>query len=147
MLEDEIKNETGLFSTSPTKKVTVSIDDDLFGPKKQKDDDLFTPVSVSTKPRKADDALFNSSSSAKSKPSAGTSASLFDKPPEDIFKSDPPRQVATGSEDIFASSYKDDRVVGSGANKKLDDLLGSPVKKSVKAKKAKEDTDAGQVGF
>ena len=140
-LEDEIKSETGIFSTSLSKKVKVTVDDDLFG-----------SVTVTPKARKADsdeDDLFAPTPSSRPKPSAKTkppsqpttTASVFDNPPEDIFApSLGSRQEAVGADDIFASDKP------SNTGKKLDDLLASPSRKGATlAKEGVEETDGVKV--
>lgn len=146
-LEEEIKQETGIFSTSPSKKVTVPIDQDLFGsvevvkPKKKQrgvvdeEDDLFAPVAPKPKPKPSgDDNLFSSGKSAK--PAKPASESMFDSPPEDIFQTSGSASSRQAADDIFASTEK-----GAGPKKNLDELLGSPAKKEVKTKTVTEETD------
>ncbi len=147
-LEDEIKQNTGIFSTSPTKKIPVSVDDDLFASMKTADpmkaaaddDDLFAPA-TSTKPKKGASDLFGSSPPSKkpSKSAPAAAGNVFDEPPEDIFASaSSSRQAAIGADDIFASS-KDNK-----PKKQLDDLFSS-TKKSAKTNGVLEETDAGKV--
>lgn len=155
-LESEIQSETGIFSTSPSKKVKVTIDDDLFGsikvdqkPRVDSDDDLFaTPAPSKPKSKKATESLFATSPPSSSKPQQPQpTASVFDSPPEDIFAPSPgTRQAAVGADDIFASS-----TTAASGSKNLDELLGSPgSKKGGGGKKAKveakvEETDGDKV--
>ena len=153
-LEKEIQDETGIFSTSPSKKVKVAIDDDLFGslkvdpkPRAGLEDDIFAaPAPSKPKSKKGTESLFATSS----KPlQPNPTTSVFDSPPEDVFAPSPgTRQAAVGADDIFASST----AAGAGGNKNLDELLGSPgAKKGVATgKKAKveakaEEMDGGKV--
>jgi hypothetical protein len=140
-LESEIQSETGIFSTSPSKKVKVTLDDDLFGsikvdtkPKTDSDDDLFaTPASSKPKAKKTTGSLFATNPSSKPTPAA---ASAFDSPPEDIFAPSPgTRQAAVGADDIFASS------TAVPPTKNLDDVLGSPTKKGKKQAKPEVQED------
>ena len=136
-LEKEIKSETGIFSTSPSKKVAVTIDADLFGSVKvdskraaDSDDDLFAPVASKPNPSKAaSNDIFANGKPPQSLSQATATVSVFDSPPEDIFAPSLGSQQATGGQpdDIFASSK-----VTSG--KKLDDLLGSPSRKGAQEK-------------
>lgn len=145
-LESEIQNETGIFSTSPSKMVRVSIDDDLFGSIKVKprlksdsDEDLF--ASTKPKPVKPGDSLFATSSKPPQPPSQPTASNVFDSPPEDVFAPSPgSRQAAVGADDIFASS----KAATSG---NLDELLGSTSKKGTVRRAGVEETDTGKVPF
>lgn len=156
-LESEIQDETGIFSTSLSKKVRVPTrDDDLFGSIKVKpklksdsDDDLFAaPVTSKPKATKPSDSLFSTSPPSVSNPTQSLSqptatSSVFDSPPEDIFApSTGSRQAAVGADDIFATSKATSGV--ADGSKKLDDLLGSPKKTTVK-KEAVEETDGRKV--
>ena len=150
-LEDEVKRETGIFGTSPTGKVKVSVDDDLFGigpakvaPKTrgaEDDDDLFAPISSKPKKPTVNEDLFSTGSVSAQPPKAPVSSSVFDSPPEDIFQSAPTsstRQAAVGADDIFASSKVDK------GPKNLDDIFASPTRKEPKPKAtsaAVEETD------
>lgn len=140
-----------MFSTS--KKITVSVGDDLFNSagvepvKKREDiDDLFATTTKMRSGRgRGEEDLFASGdpvpkAQTRSQPTANVN--VFDSPPEDIFAASVPSSDV-GSVDIFASSAKD---VGVSDSKKLDELLGSPSRKGGKTTKgAKDETDAGKV--
>lgn len=164
-LENEIKEETGIFGTSPSKKVTITMDDDLFSSKKTStlsskqnggfNDDLFDsyPPKKNAKPLKNDNDLFSTSAlkgpGVKSQSQPTPTVSVFDSPPEDIFAPPPGKQVGNGEpDDLFAPGKIDDESASMGS-KKLDVLLGSSSSSSKKSDKTKpgeiEETDQGQV--
>ena len=153
-IEDEMSKETGLFSSKKAaSKVTVTVGDDLFGSsgigstpaksdifqeKSGNFSDLFAASGTkpATKPTKRDD-LFSSSTTGPSKkddlftssisaPSKVTTDSLFDNPPEDVFKAG--TKTEANVSDIFAST-KEERLTSSGGKGKVDDLFAEPSNK------------------
>ena len=142
-LENEIKKETGIFSTSSTNKVSISLDNDLFGTgNRNQSNDL--------------DNLFPSQTSSKSKPhpvakdtppkskaQPTSSADIFDNPPTDIFSDSSEKQASLSSDVLFASSKEESITAISG--KKLDSFLGSPSKKGGSSREGEEETDTVQV--
>ena len=132
-LEGEISEETGIFgSKKGTSKISVTLDNDLFGERKKEnpkvlDDDLFSTTVVKPKPVKpqVDDDLF-SSPPPKPHPKPETAVDIFGAPPEDIFASKQPEGIS----DLFSAAKEDKK------DKGLDDLFGS-ISQKTKGKEEK----------
>ena len=151
-LEKEISEEVGAFSSKRApSNVTVTFDDDLFGPspptksskKKENkgadlfgDDDVFSqppkpaPKSTAPKTTSVEDDSFSSAPTSSKKPKS--EVNLFDKPPEDIFASGSSK-TKDESNDLFAPS--------KGETKKLDDIFADSAPKKRGPQKTKKEVE------